>query len=105
SSRRRHTRFSRDWSSDVCSSDLCVQLHTLNHRQTQTDNPQPTQSWLFDIPVRYGPEVHQLEIRIDQEWTAEDKDERDQRDRVKRSEERRVGRECRSLWSACRRTE
>src|SRR5690606_40374626 len=25
SSRRRHTRFSRDWSSDVCSSDLTVQ--------------------------------------------------------------------------------
>src|SRR5690606_14006416 len=25
SSRRRHTRFSRDWSSDVCSSDLAVQ--------------------------------------------------------------------------------
>src|SRR5690606_39827086 len=24
SSRRRHTRFSRDWSSDVCSSDLCI---------------------------------------------------------------------------------
>src|SRR5690606_39557875 len=24
SSRRRHTRFSRDWSSDVCSSDLCA---------------------------------------------------------------------------------
>src|SRR5687768_18000817 len=24
SSRRRHTRCSRDWSSDVCSSDLCV---------------------------------------------------------------------------------
>src|SRR5690606_30195714 len=24
SSRRRHTRFSRDWSSDVCSSDLCT---------------------------------------------------------------------------------
>src|SRR5690606_39413300 len=24
SSRRRHTRFSRDWSSDVCSSDLVV---------------------------------------------------------------------------------
>src|SRR6266542_5106286 len=28
SSRRRHTRCYRDWSSDVCSSDLCVtQLH------------------------------------------------------------------------------
>src|SRR5690606_40998344 len=26
SSRRRHTRFSRDWSSDVCSSDLMEQL-------------------------------------------------------------------------------
>src|SRR5947209_13422771 len=24
SSRRRHTRYWRDWSSDVCSSDLCV---------------------------------------------------------------------------------
>src|SRR5690606_2286402 len=27
SSRRRHTRFSRDWSSDVCSSDLAIR-HT-----------------------------------------------------------------------------
>src|SRR5690606_40274230 len=26
SSRRRHTRFSRDWSSDVCSSDLAQEL-------------------------------------------------------------------------------
>src|SRR5436309_11340036 len=26
SSRRRHTRFSRDWSSDVCSSDLAVHV-------------------------------------------------------------------------------
>src|SRR5690606_39743731 len=29
SSRRRHTRFSRDWSSDVCSSDLWETLRTL----------------------------------------------------------------------------
>src|SRR5690606_40329350 len=27
SSRRRHTRFSRDWSSDVCSSDLHLFVH------------------------------------------------------------------------------
>src|SRR5207237_2277606 len=27
SSRRRHTRFKCDWSSDVCSSDLLAQLH------------------------------------------------------------------------------
>src|SRR5690606_40891422 len=32
SSRRRHTRFSRDWSSDVCSSDLPAPHH-LYHRQ------------------------------------------------------------------------
>src|SRR5690606_7736013 len=30
SSRRRHTRFSRDWSSDVCSSDLDPQIITVN---------------------------------------------------------------------------
>src|SRR5690606_41092727 len=30
SSRRRHTRFSRDWSSDVCSSDLIRALHQLD---------------------------------------------------------------------------
>src|SRR5690606_39817938 len=30
SSRRRHTRFSRDWSSDVCSSDLLRQIVLLN---------------------------------------------------------------------------
>src|SRR5690606_39752084 len=32
SSRRRHTRFSRDWSSDVCSSDLA--------RQAEVERPQ-----------------------------------------------------------------
>src|SRR5690606_40946166 len=32
SSRRRHTRFSRDWSSDVCSSDLSnIQQRMLSH--------------------------------------------------------------------------
>src|SRR5207302_5180718 len=29
SSRRRHTRFSRDWSSDVCSSDLADAVHAV----------------------------------------------------------------------------
>src|SRR5690606_39355880 len=32
SSRRRHTRFSRDWSSDVCSSDLEGELEGLDAR-------------------------------------------------------------------------
>src|SRR5690606_41179968 len=33
SSRRRHTRFSRDWSSDVCSSDLEIAGEQLNRQQ------------------------------------------------------------------------
>ena len=59
------------------------QLHTLNHQQSQVDSPQPTQSWLFDIPVRYGQDVHPLEIRIDQEWVNDEKNEEDPRDKVK----------------------
>ena len=59
------------------------QLHTLNHQQSQVDSPQPTQSWLFDIPVRYGQDVHPLEIRIDQEWVNDEKNEENQRDKVK----------------------
>src|SRR5690606_35149597 len=35
SSRRRHTRFSRDWSSDVCSSDLEGPTPTLNMSKTE----------------------------------------------------------------------
>src|SRR5690606_40134312 len=44
SSRRRHTSFSRDWSSDVCSSDLC--------RQTRDA-----------IPSRRGPQPIRLRSR------------------------------------------
>src|SRR5690606_40612709 len=40
SSRRRHTRFSRDWSSDVCSSDLLVGLIT-RRSSVQIRLPQP----------------------------------------------------------------
>src|SRR5207302_2572492 len=34
-SRRRHTRFSRDWSSDVCSSDLNEQRHGRAYRASE----------------------------------------------------------------------
>src|SRR5439155_2964166 len=68
SSRRRHTRWPRDWSSDVCSSDLLsggcrlLQQQTTSTRQTSTD------------PC---------------EWPGLET----------RSEERRVGKECRLRWS------
>src|SRR5690606_41179616 len=38
SSRRRHTRFSRDWSSDVCSSDLVTHHFVGSHSITEPYN-------------------------------------------------------------------
>src|SRR2546429_5658242 len=42
SSRRRHTRCSRDWSSDVCSSDLVTERRGIKFWWTLRDsNPEP----------------------------------------------------------------
>src|SRR2546430_11954053 len=90
SSRRRHTRFDCDWSSDVCSSDLS--------------------SWrVWGERWLRGTDQRRLHLRarlLDKnpfQWLA-------QRERrpvmiawlslIGRSEERRVGEECRSRWSA-----
>src|SRR5207249_9326070 len=64
SSRRRHTRSKRDWSSDVCSSDLDAELR---------HGEQP------------GGDLAQASSGRDETAARED-----------RSEERRVGKECRS---------
>src|SRR2546422_3452162 len=83
SSRRRHTRCSRDWSSDVCSSDLhrgdryavCMFIPLkiqLTERDKHTDS-------VSIAPVARWPKP--LEAA------------------ALRSEERRVGKECRSRWS------
>src|SRR5690606_41627428 len=66
SSRRRHTRFSRDWSSDVCSSDLPA-----------------------------VPELVAQLVLVDAEGLPQ---RRQVVARFERSEERRVGKECRSRW-------
>src|SRR5262249_59327511 len=66
SSRRRHTRLVSDWSSDVCSSDLCG--HAVHEAS--------------GLPVEVQFEPPSDPAVIDQ-----------------RSEERRVGKECRSRWS------
>src|SRR5690606_26344838 len=42
SSRRRHTRFSRDWSSDVCSSDFDLLNHLLKRKMPAGVLPAPT---------------------------------------------------------------
>src|SRR3712207_7470991 len=39
SSRRRHTRYWRDWSSDVCSSDLCWLRCWAGKRKNRTEHP------------------------------------------------------------------
>src|SRR5690606_40274164 len=79
SSRRRHTRFSRDWSSDVCSSDL-ISYTLLNsfrdisliHSHSATASSFPSSSSL-------------------NQYLASS---------LNRSEERRVGKECRSVWGS-----
>src|SRR5205085_9087774 len=73
SSRRRHTRFDCDWSSDVCSSDLNRQLSIRGHDSHSRKQP-------MQIPTR---QIGRLNLPV-----------------VKsRSEERRVGKECRSRWA------
>src|SRR2546429_8187355 len=58
SSRRRHTRCSRDWSSDVCSSDLIPPLHyvergTLKDSFTVAGGDDPSsQQWEPTVPSR-----------------------------------------------------
>src|SRR3712207_7628555 len=84
SSRRRHTRYWRDWSSDVCSSDLVAPV--LGLLGTATAGPVATVSTrrvvhrLLDEGGRVLAEVADDAV-------------------VGRSEERRVGKECRSRWS------
>src|SRR6266480_3760568 len=71
SSRRRHTRLTCDWSSDVCSSDLL---------EPQTE-------------VAPHGEVRVQGVRLEHHRDVA-------RGGVERSEERRVGKECRSRWTA-----
>src|SRR5690606_4455128 len=49
SSRRRHTSFSRDWSSDVCSSDLLAAVRGAQHH--------PDARWVYDEVSRKIPNI------------------------------------------------
>ncbi len=48
------------------------QVQTLSHQQSSTDPAQPTQSWMLDIPIRHGQDVHNLELKLQQDWVDED---------------------------------
>src|SRR5207245_5637129 len=88
SRRRRHTRCYRDWSSDVCSSDLVVE-----QQQYVFDNfwnkATPANQRITEIEegrtIRYETKV----FRNEEEIASKIKESL-------RSEERRVGKECRS---------
>ncbi len=50
------------------------QLHSLSHLQLTADQALPTQSWLMELPFKFGNEVHSVEIRIDDEWQDQEDD-------------------------------
>src|SRR5690606_39800437 len=86
SSRRRHTRFSRDWSSDVCSSDLMdprVENLIGSLRDTGFIIREPNRSGSLTFTAQDPDGIGSVKIP-----GAE----------MTRSEERRVGKECRSPW-------
>src|SRR4029434_11320015 len=57
SSRRRHTRFKCDWSSDVCSSDLITHTnkhtHTRTHKNTHTHKHTHSPDQIHHIPQQW----------------------------------------------------
>src|SRR3712207_8429783 len=97
SSRRRHTRYWRDWSSDVCSSDLFEGLGPVHAR---VDNEGGRDDLVTGALAKYCRE-HRVDVayvcgsrrltRATDELAADH-----------RSEERGVGKECRSRWSTDR---
>src|SRR5690606_40378959 len=85
SSRRRHTRFSRDWSSDVCSSDLfifgyLIGLIVLHFTVGRLDQSLYTRRVFAFVRLILGFLAEVVRSGV-------------------RSEERRVGKECSSRWS------
>src|SRR5256885_10458496 len=90
SSRRRHTRLQGDWSSDVCSSDL------------EEHDPMPARLGLAAPVVGRSARLHQDRRRgllAEVSAKALPRESMPLAHLARRSEERRVGKECRSRWS------
>src|SRR5690606_39760445 len=98
--RRRHTRFSRDWSSDVCSSDLADVYRPIIDDEAS------------DFNYYRGNVAQEVARNADGTFKKVEAAKYDtladgrlvyrglpgQYERETRSEERRVGKECRSRW-------
>src|SRR5690606_41180253 len=93
SSRRRHTRFSRDWSSDVCSSDLLRKWGRFYVDQISDPawKPNPFDDLVFDPTqkriIKSLVNSHQFPEK------ARDEEAQKGKGLIMRSEERRVGKE------------
>src|SRR5690606_39559474 len=98
--RRRHTRFSRDWSSDVCSSDLYVLIIELTVFRLRVDSKiKKKRLNLFLglyvlLPVLVGSTLLIVNLEHFTDYSSRDFNLLERL----RSEERRVGKESRSRW-------
>src|SRR5206468_10019799 len=88
SSRRRHTRSDRDWSLDVCSSDLALAFSITPLGAGESVGELVADAVRIVRESGLPNETNAMFTNIEGEW-----------DEVMRSEERRVGKECRSRWS------
>src|SRR5258707_601915 len=75
SSRRRHTRYWRDWSSDVCSSDL-PQRQTLLFSATYPEGIAKLAARFMRDPVTVKVAAQHSGEQIEQRWYEVDKEER-----------------------------
>src|SRR2546430_11314864 len=92
SSRRRHTIFDCDWSSDVCSSDL--ELEHPDDRGARRPLVRGGGAEDAGDEDAVSPDLDAVDRRIELVAAADEVVEP-----LPRSEERRVGKECRSRWS------
>src|SRR5207249_7814027 len=94
SSRRRHTRSKRDWSSDVCSSDLVLQaLRRGGKRISRCALRRDPRAALFFLQIHTNAFSHDGDKRMRSQAPRADSETMALDDF--RSEERRVGKECR----------
>src|SRR5690606_40085594 len=99
--RRRHTRFSRDWSSDVCSSDLGVRASlggVLRDEGYEVDAVDSGEACLERVRRRPF-DVIVLDIWLPGMDGLATLAKLRERNVPARSEERRVGKECRTRWA------